>query len=227
MSSRRIVAPLLASFLALAPVGAHALDLPHVTLSAGKSLGVSGLPSEGGFTTTAALTWPVMGRFHFGVAGWADDLGTELTRLVNPANGADIGASAQSHRWAWGLGWIGETTLAGKGSWNLDGSVGWGFHRVEDDERGLTTRALSSVSTNATLAARRRLAPGQSLGLSIRWQQVFLDRDETGSGAAPTFAPTTPIAVQQRELAAWELQRRSNLPTGWASAALEYRWARN
>ncbi len=227
MSSRRIVVPFFVTLLALAPVAAHALDLPHITLSAGKSLGVTGLPSDGGFTTTAALTWPVMGRFHFGVAGWADDLGSELTQLVDPTTGADLGSHAESHRWAWGLGWIGETTLAAKGRWNLDGSVGWGFHRIEDDERGVTTRAISSVGTNATLAARRRMAPGQSLGLSIRWQQVFLDRDDAGDTVPPQFTSTTPVAVQQYELAAWELQRRSNLPTGWAAAAFEYRWARN
>ncbi len=226
MIRRRIVLPLLVSLLAALPPAGHAFDLPHVTLAAGKSLGVSGMPSDGGYTTTAALTWPVLGRFHFGVAGWADDLGTEETRLVDPTTGADLGANAESHRWAWGLGWIGETTLAAKGRWDLDGSLTWGFHRVEDDQRGVTTRALSSVSTGATLAARRRFAPGQSLGLSIRWQQVFLDRDDANDPGPPTFATGTPPSIQQYETLRWELQRRSNLPTGWAAAALEYRWAR-
>lgn len=222
MSRRcRIVLTALAT-AALASASAHAFPRPDLTLGVGSTMAVSGLPSDGGLTAHGTLTWPVHDRFRFGVAGYADDLGTEVTRLLAPGTFADLGAHAERHRWSWGVAWLGETTLATRGRWTLDGSVSWGFHRVEDDERGVTQRAISSVGAGAELAGRRSIGGGQSLGVSVRWQQLFMDRTEDGLVLVlPANLPPAQIEYLTR---VFELNARQNLPAGWAAAALEWRW---
>lgn len=222
MPGRTRVALLVLALTSFATAPAHAFRLPDLTIGAGSTLAVSGLPSDGGLTAHGTLTWPMNERFRFGVAGYADDLGTEVVRLLAPGTFADLGAHAERHRWSWGVAWLGETTLARKGRWSVDGSLSWGFHRVEDDERGVTQRAISSVGAGAELAGRRSIGAGQSLGVSVRWQQMFLDREDTDG--PPTFIPDTPIAQQQYLTRVWELNARQNLPAGWAAAALEWRW---
>jgi hypothetical protein len=227
MTFRRFAVPLLAAVLAAAPAPARAIQHPIIAVSGGSTLAVTGQPSNSGLATTASLTWPVTGRFRAGVAGWADDLGTEVMRLADPVTGEYVGLRAELHRWSWGLGWVGEYTLADRGPWSLAGGASWTFHRVEDDERGATTRAISTAGAGAGLTMRRVVGMGQSLGLALRWQQIFVDRSEAADAPPPTFAPGTPPEVQAFGLRAWEVRRRSNLPSGWASAALEWRWARN
>lgn len=208
---------------ALAAAPAHALRMPDLTIGAGSTMAVSGLPSDGGLTAHGTLTWPVTERFRFGVAGYADDLGTEVLRLLQPVTFADLGAHAERHRWSWGVAWLGETTLARKGRWTVDGSLTWGFHRVEDDERGVTLRAISSVGAGAEVAGRRSIGAGQSLGVSVRWQQLFMDRPKQVFYET-AFDMNTPQAQRDYVRRVFELNARQNLPSGWAAAALEWRW---
>ena len=154
-----------------------AMSRPVFNLSAGQTFGADGSPAGGGLSAAVSPMWPVGEHARFGVTLFVDDVGTRLGQLLDAHNGTDLGTAALLHRWAWGGAWRGDVDVARLRHWSVatSGSLGW--WRVEDDVRGTYVAAASSVGVGLGAIVRRPVAAGQQLGLSVRWQRLFAERN--------------------------------------------------
>jgi hypothetical protein len=182
----------------LAARTAAAWSRPALDLAVGESFGAAGLPQGGGLSATLSPLWPVGERARFGVALFADDIGTTLGHLYDPNDHTDLGLVAQRHRWTWGGAWRGDLDMVRRPRWTAAATGAWGYWRVEDDVRGVVQQAGSAVGFTVGAEARRTGAAHHQLGLVVRYHRLLGDRN-TG------------------------FQRVSHYATG----ALEWRWAGN
>jgi hypothetical protein len=156
---------------------AHAWSRPEFNFAAGSTFGADGSPGEGGAAASITPMWPVGERVRFGVSLFADDIGTELGQLYDPNDHTDLGTGALRHRWVWGAAWRGDADIARRGRWAASLSGTWGWSRIEDDSRGAPLTAASAVGVGLGGGVRRSVAPGQTLGLVVRWQRLFAERN--------------------------------------------------
>ena len=61
-----------------------AIPRPTLELAGGTTFAVTGEPNDGGASFSVAAVWPVMDRVRFGVQLFADDVGSEITDLLDP-----------------------------------------------------------------------------------------------------------------------------------------------
>ena len=179
MKSRIVLSLALAAGLA-APLSSRpsfAMSRPIFNLALGQTFGADGSPSEGGLSAAVSPMWPVGERASFGVTLFMDDVGTRLGQMLDVHNGSDLGTAALLHRWAWGGAWRGDVDAVRVRRWTVatSGSLGW--WRVEDDIRGSYVAAASSVGLGLGATARRPVAAGQELGIAIRWQRLFDEKN--------------------------------------------------
>ncbi|MCC6348425.1 MAG: hypothetical protein IT347_02405 [Candidatus Eisenbacteria bacterium] len=194
----RIRPLLLAALLAAAaaPRARAAVPLPELLLAGGRTFAVTGHPSDGGVSFSMAVMWPFAERLRFGVQAYADDIGSELVQLYDPNDGTPLGTAAESHRWAWGAAWRADADVWRRGPWAGGVSGAFGAWRVEDDRRGRTYAAGSSVGFRLGADVRRSLGRGRDLGVEINYHRL-----------------------DQSKAAAWQHVGR------YASAAIQFRWA--
>jgi hypothetical protein len=169
---------------------------PGLLLSAGKTFAISGEPSDGGASLSAAPVWAVGERARFGVVVFADDMGTQLVELTDPNDGTPLGTASDTHRWAWGAAWYAEADVFRATRWTCGASGEFGYWRIEDDVRGTTTAAGSALGLALGADVRRDIGGARQLGLSVCYRKLT-----------------------QNQNSAW--QRVDH----YASAALELRWA--
>jgi len=174
----RTLLSLLVLVLQLAPVAARAQwPRPELRMAAGTTMAVTGEPDGGGVTVGAGLHWPLSDRFGFGVRVFADDLGTDETRLLDPNDGTDLGAVAQVHRWTYGAAWSGDYRAASFGRMGLDALGEFGYWREEADVRGRTRAASSAVGFTLGGAATWPLTGAHALAAVARYHRVLSARD--------------------------------------------------
>jgi len=198
MNHRMLVSALFLAALALpaAPAAAGAWSRPDLDLSAGQSFGTDGDPTGGGFAVALAPLWPAGDHARFGVSVFADDIGTSLVEVYDRNSGQDLGTVSTRHRWTWGAAWRGDYDLVRRPRWGSSVSGEWGWWRVEDDVRGTIQSAISAVGVGLGVDARHRLAGTHSVGVNVKYRQLFDPHDSAGRH-----------------------------PWHYASAALEWRWA--
>lgn len=157
---------------------------PDVTLSAGSTYFASGAIDGGGASGTLSFDWPVNERFAFGVVAFADDIGSRIGELVDPNDGTPLGLVAEAHRWTYGGAWHARAQLLSPRSpWGLEWRGGWGYSRVEDDERGQTFAAASAVGFSSGLGLFRRIGARQAIGVSTRLQLLAVEHGPTDDRA--------------------------------------------
>lgn len=170
---------LLAAFAAAtaaAPAGAAGLLPSDLMLGAGNTFATTGDPNGGGISLRAVPQWRVADRLKFGVEFFADDIGTEIVDVMDPADGISRGNIAQRHRWVYGGAWRADADLMARRRWSSGVSGSWGYWRVEDDVRGTTLAAFSGVGFSASANIRRSVSRSQDLGLAAGYTRVFSDR---------------------------------------------------
>jgi hypothetical protein len=69
--------------------------------------------------------------------------------------------------------------LAHAGAWAASASGTWGWWRVEDDLRGAPITSASAVGVGLGGQVCRSVAPAQTLGLVVRWQRLFAQRNSS------------------------------------------------
>ena len=158
---------------------AHAWSRPEVNLAAGTTLGADNLPAQGGLSVVLAPMWPITDHARFGVSVFADDIGSELGQLRDPNNNTSLGTAAFAHRWTWGGAWRGDVDVARAGRWTASASGTWGWWRIEDDLRGTNVASASAVGVGLGGEMRRPIAPSQTLGIIVRWQRLFAQRNSS------------------------------------------------
>lgn len=165
---------LLGAVLLAAPRTAAAFSQPTLDVTVGKSFAMDHEPSGGGLSAAIAPMWPFANHARFGVALFADDIGTDIDPLAD--DGSDLGMAASRHRWAWGGAWRGDADVMRGKRWvaNVSGSMGW--WRVEDDRSGRFLAAAGSVGIAAGLGIRRHMTPHHDAGLVVRWHELTSDR---------------------------------------------------
>lgn len=175
---RRRSCAFLALILVLAASPASAQwPRPEMRLAAGTTMAVTGEPDGGGVALSAGLHWPLAERFGFGVRVFADDLGTDETRLLDPNDGTDLGSVAQMHRWAYGAAWSGDFHATSLGRFDLDALGEFGYWREEADVRGRTQSASSAVGFTLGGAATWPLTGAHALAAVVRYHRVLSARD--------------------------------------------------
>jgi hypothetical protein len=167
------------ALLAAASRPAHAWSSPEVVLAAGKTLGADSAPARGGLSFAMTPMWPISDHARFGVSVFADDIGSELGELRDPNNNTSLGTAAFAHRWTWGAAWRGDVDVARAGPWTASASGAWGWWRIEDDLRGTNVASASAVGVGLGGEMRRSIAPAQTLGLIVRWQRLFAQRNSS------------------------------------------------
>ena len=198
LARRRAVALVAALLASPAPLAARVLPAmapPEIVVAAGSTFAVNGDPGSGGAAAALELAWPFEKRWAFGVAAFAQDLGTGLTPLHDPNTGADLGTVASLHRWAFGGEWRAAATLRESRRVRWLWGAGFGYGRQERDQRGTVNDAVSAVTASMGPTFVWRSSRGQALGAGVAWRQAFVDRE-----ADP------------------------DRPTRWVTATLEWRW---
>jgi hypothetical protein len=178
MKTRILLSVMLASAL-LAGVSrpAHAWSRPETNLALGTTLGADGTPSSGGLSAALSPMWAITDHARFGVTVFADDIGSTLADLYDPNDHTNLGTNAPAHRWTWGGAWRADVDVAHRGPWTAAASGTWGYWRIEDDSHGHTYQAASAVGLGIGGVVRRKVADAQTLGLSVRWQRLFAERN--------------------------------------------------
>jgi len=167
---------LAAATLAAAPAARAGLAPPLLDFSLGGTFATTGTPGGGGASASLSPMWPAGDRARFGLAIFADDIGTQLASLRDVNSGAFLGTVATDHRWAFGAGWRGDADVVTRGRWSAAATGTWGYWRVEDDRRGTTFAAAGAVGFTLGAIGRVRLAPAHTLGLALRYHRLFPDR---------------------------------------------------
>ena len=181
MRARRALILALAAALAAGP--ASASWRPDLVSELGGTFAVDAEPSAGGFSMALAAMWPVdppfglPGGLRFGVMGFADDMGSDETRLTDPNDPSlDLGPAEDVHRMTWGGAWrLDATASTSWWGWSPMGTLTWGAWRVQDDVRGDIQRALTSTGLGVGLGLDRRMSPRHTLGVGLRYQRLFND----------------------------------------------------
>ncbi len=150
---------------------------PELRLAAGSAGSVTGEPGGGGVSLAAGLNYSVTERFGFGFRLFADDLGTDETRLLDPNDGTDLGAVVQGHRWTYGAAWSGSAEVTHWGRLGLDALGEFGYWREEADVRGRTQSASSAVGFTLGGAAVWPLTGAHGLAAVARYHRVMSARD--------------------------------------------------
>ena len=153
-------------------------SMPDVTVSAGMTSSATGRITGGGLTSSLGLDWPVNDRVSFGVLAFADDIGTRRQELADPNDGTPLGSIAVEHRWTYGATWRTRVQLLAPdpGKWSIEWRAGWGYSRVEDDQRGRTFDAASAIGLSTGLGVFRRVGAKGALGLSTRIELLAIHR---------------------------------------------------
>jgi hypothetical protein len=168
----RTLAAVAALALAVA-APAHALRTPDLLIAIGRTTAVSGEPGGGGMSASATGLWRIEGPFAAGLTVFADDMGTDLGRLVDANDGSDIGTVEEAHRFAYGAAWRFDADLPSRAAWEPYLSLTWGGYRVQDDVRGDVRGALTSTGVGIGAGVRRHIAASGAVGLCARWHEVF------------------------------------------------------
>ena len=180
MKTRSLIETMVAVALVVAAsLPAHAGSRPEVNLAAGTTLGADSEPAQGGLALALTPMWPISDHVRFGVSVFADDIGSELGQLYDPNNNTSLGTTELAHRWTWGGAWRGDVDVARTGPWTASASGTWGWWRIEDDLRGSNVAAASAVGVGLGGELRRTIAPSQTLGLIVRWQRLFAQRNSS------------------------------------------------
>ena len=162
---------------------------PEVVASAGTTLG------DGGAATSLAVLWPIEGRFSFGGALFADDLGTRLADLHDPNTGAVLGTVPYAHRLAFGGEWRAEMLLHESRRVRLLWGGGFGYARQERDRGGRFLDAVSGTAVTTGTTFLLKAARGHALGVALAIRRELVHR-----GGDP------------------------NRVTKWGAASLQWRW---
>ena len=173
------------------PTIAAGSSMPDLTLAAGMTSSATGRITGGGLASSLGLDWPVNDRVSFGVLAFADDIGTRRQELTDPNDGTPLGSIAVEHRWTYGASWRTRVQVLkpDAGKWALEWRAGWGYSRVEDDQRGRTFDAVSAIGLSTGLGVFRRVGVKGALGLSTRIEMLAIHRgplDERPSRYAAT-----------------------------------------
>jgi hypothetical protein len=171
-----------AAAFALAAGAASAAARPAVLVGAGSTFAVLGDPSDGGLTTALSLLWPVdagvlePGSVRFGVTGFADDLGSALGPLVDPAQPSVVlGTTVVAHRLSWGVAWRMDAGLPARKGWTPVASGTWGYYHVADDQWGEVLSAVRSTGFSLGGGLRHALRKGTTVGAMVRYHRLFND----------------------------------------------------
>jgi hypothetical protein len=178
MKTMNVIPMMIAALLVTAASRpAHAWSRPELNLAAGTTLNADGVPSEGGASVAVSPMWGFTDRARFGVSLFADDIGGKVGHLYDPNIGSDLGLAAFTHRWTWGAAWRGDVDVIQHGRWSAMATGTWGYSRTEDDQLGATFAAASAVGVGLGGEVRRTIAPRQTLGVVMRWQRLFAQRN--------------------------------------------------
>lgn len=184
--------------LAVAALGLAAparAESPVLVVSAGSSLSPDGKPGSGGAAGAVGLQFPLEGRWSFGGAIFAEDLGTGLTDLRDPNTGEELGTVAELHRWCYGGEWRVEARLHNARRARLQWGASFGYGRQERDVRGFVDGAVSGVTAGTSLSFLIPAAHGHAFGVNVAARKLFVHTDGDPDRS-----------------------------TNWATAALEWRW---
>ncbi|MEQ1831724.1 MAG: hypothetical protein ABL977_01630 [Candidatus Eisenbacteria bacterium] len=183
------------ALLALSLAASARAESPVLVVSAGSSLSPDGKPGTGGAAGAVGLMFPLEGRWSFGAALFAEDLGTGLTELHDPNTGEALGTVAELHRWTYGGEWRAEARLHNARRARLSWGAAFGYGRQERDVRGSVDGAVSGVTAGTSLTFLVPAPHGHAFGASVAARRLFVHAD-----ADPDRS------------------------TSWATAALEWRW---
>ncbi|MFN8589097.1 MAG: hypothetical protein U0704_15000 [Candidatus Eisenbacteria bacterium] len=172
-----LCAAALAAACVAAPARAARLLPTDLVLDAGATFATTGDPNGGGASLRALPQWRVTDRLKFGVELFADDIGTDGVDMISPDDGVSHGVVAQTHRWVYGAAWRADADFWTHRRWKAGVSGSWGYWRVEDDIRGVTTGAFSGVGFGASARIVRGVTKTQDLGLAAGYTRVFSDRN--------------------------------------------------
>ena len=170
-------------------------ESPVVVAPAGVSLSPNGTPGAGGSAGSFGLLFPFDGRWSFGGALFAEDLGTGLGTLRDPNSGGALGTVADLHRWAYGGEWQIEARLHHGRRLGLMWGAGFGFGRQERDQRGQVNGAVSGVTASTSATFVVPVSHGHAVGVALAARRLFVN-----TAADPGRS------------------------TNWATAAFEWRW---
>ena len=170
---RRVVLVLAAAAAALALTGAtaDAASRPEVVLGVGHTAAIEGDPGGGGAALGLSLLWPLEDHFRVGLMGFADDLGERAARLLGPG-GVDLGPVSGVHRAARGAGWRIEGHVPSRGFLTPYFSATWGYYRMDDDVRGVTTRRVRAAGFGLGAGVLRAINDRHSAGVAARYHQL-------------------------------------------------------
>lgn len=176
------IAALLAILLA-----APATAAPVVRGTVGGTSAILGGVKDGGLSLSLAAQWPLEYRglgFETGFAGFADDFGSELEDLTDPATGGPAGQAEARHRAAYGAAYRLDALPFTGGAWEPFASGTWGIYRLRDDRLGDTLYEWSSTGWSLAAGVRRALRGRMTLGAEVRYHRMFNDRAGRYASAA-------------------------------------------
>lgn len=177
MRTLRWIPVALAALVSFAPAAHAGLARPDLDLSFGTTTAVTGKPGDGGLSAAFSPMWPVSDRLRFGATVFADDMGSTLTQLHDPLTHVALGTVSELHRWVWGAGWRGDADVVRRGAWSASAIGTWSWQRIEDDVRGATNAAKSSVGFSLGGEIRRTATKAQSIGVAVRYNRMFWNHD--------------------------------------------------
>lgn len=155
---------------------ARASATPGLDGTLGRTLAISGMPDEGGFSASLAPMWPVEDRFSFGVMFLADDMGSQIGRLIDPNDGVDLGAVATGHTTILGVAWRLDREWGALNTWLPYVSGTWGYYRATSDVRGAVVRRTDSTGFSLAGGVRRAINDRYAVGASVRYHRLFNDQ---------------------------------------------------
>jgi hypothetical protein len=164
--------------LAMVAVASHGHAATRLELGLGVTGASSDGPQQSGAAASAAMLWEVVPRFEFGPMLFADDLGSNVGRLLDPNNGTDLGAVAEDHRSVYGGAWRGDVQMTRGERWRSAASATWGYYRLRDDQIGVVQSVWSAVGWSIGAAVSRRVRPTVAIGASVRWNQLLEERQD-------------------------------------------------
>ena len=172
-TGRIVLGTALAVALAAPPASAAA----SISGTVGGTMAILGNVKEGGLALSGSVLWPLDYRWGLeaGVCGFADDFGSVLQDLRDPATNLPSGQAEDVHRAAYSGSFRLDARPWRARVWEPFASGTWGLYRLRDDRLGDTRREWSSTGWSLGAGVRRALRGRATIGAEVRYHRLFND----------------------------------------------------
>ncbi len=176
---------------------ARAVPLPEVMAELGRSFAVDspveGVFDQGGISVALSALWPVEDRLRFGVSLFADEMGSQMTELVDDSQNppVSLGVFDLAHVNVYGGAWRLEAVGPRLRRLSTFARGDFGFYRFRADQNGDDLGGATKVGWGLGGGAMLPVRENHAVGVTLSFDRVFYDdtRDYMSAALAWHWRP--------------------------------------